>query len=181
MANNRMTNPYTDRNISGSKLNRKIELNVIRYTGNDMISRDISKFVDVIFDNFKDIENNKQLNHNTNEITRILISPKSITILCVYDKQIIGYLIGELTVVDDLKQLMHIMYIFTSPAHRSKGIATYLLNLIGKYARELNINTLSLTFDTYNKHLEKFYLNNNFIYDSNLRSYQRYDMLVKYI
>jgi GNAT superfamily N-acetyltransferase len=166
-------------NNKESKLDRKID--VIRYTGNDMNSRDISKFVNIIFDNFKDIGNNKELNHNTREITRILISPKSITILCVYNKQIIGYLIAEITVVDDLKQLMHIMYIFTSPTHRSKGIATYLLNLIEKYSREININTLSLTFDTYNKNLERFYLNNNFIYDSNLRSYQRYDMLVKYI
>ena len=163
------------------KANSYRKIDVIRYTGNDLNSRNISKFANIIFDNFKEIEDDEELNHNIREITRILISPKSITILCIYNKQIIGYLIAEITVVDDLKQLMHIMYIYTSPIHRSKGIATYLLNIIEKYAKELNINTLSLTYDTYNKNLEKFYFNNNFTYDSNLRSYKRHDMLVKYI
>lgn len=156
-------------------------INILRYTGNDLIERNLTKFVEIIFNNFDDISNQPELNHNKREILRLLTSPNSICIIATYKGQIIGYLIAEITSVDNFGQLMHISYIFTSPMHRNKGVASYMLNKIQSYAEELNINTLSLTFDTYDKSLERFYLNNNFVYDDNLRSHQRHDMLVKYI
>jgi len=60
-------------------------------------------------------------------------------------------------------------------------MATYMLNMIQQYAQDQNIDTLSLTFDTYNQGLTKFYFDQFFEFDPNLRSYQRYDMLVKYV
>lgn len=156
-------------------------INVLKYSGNEMSDRDIRKFVDIVLDNFKDLSDSPSLGHNRREITRLLISPQSLSIIATYKGQIIGYLLADITSTDDLKQLMHIYYLYTSPLHRNKGIATYLLNKIQSYTKEFNIDTLSLTFDTYNKPLEKFYLNNGFVYDDNLRSHQRHDMLVKYI
>ena len=74
---------------------------------------------------------------------------------------IVGYLIAEETIYN-MRKLMHIYYLYTASIHRGHGIATKLLNLIQEYALEYRINTLSLTYDTYNKSLTKFYLNNYF-------------------
>ena len=168
-----------DRDMGYSKEPRLVYL--LRYTGIDLGQRNMKKFTEIIYKNFEEINDITSLKHNRSEILRLLTSPKSIIIIATINRQIVAYLIAEITIIENLRQIMHISYLFTSPVYRSKGIATYLLNLIQIYAQEQNINTLSLTFDTYNKSLEKFYLNNYFVYDSNLRSYQRYDMLLKYI
>jgi GNAT superfamily N-acetyltransferase len=154
---------------------------ILRYVGDELAKRNLKKIVEVIYKNFEELETTMSLNHNRREIARLLTSPKGICIIATIGRQMVGYLIAELTVVENLRQLMHIAYLFTSPVYRGKGVATYMLNKIQTYAQQQNITVLSLTFDTYNKPLERFYLNNNFFYDSNLRSYQRHDMLVKYI
>lgn len=156
-------------------------IHVLRYTGDELASRNLFKIVETVYQNFEELANTAKLNHTRREVTRLLTSPKGTCIIATLNGQIIGYLIAEITVVENLKQLMHIYYLFTTPVYRSKGIATYMLNMLQTCAQQLNINTMSLTFDTYDKPLEKFYTNNYFTYDSNLRSYQRYDMLVKYI
>jgi RimJ/RimL family protein N-acetyltransferase len=153
----------------------------LRYMGNELANRDMRKLIDVVYINFEHLDKIPELNHTRQEIDRLISSPKSITIIGVINGSIVAYLLAEITATEDLRQLMHIYYIYTSPNHRGKGIATYMLRLIEKYAQEFNITTLSLTFDTHNKKLEQFYLNNNFVYDSNIRSYQRHDMMVKYI
>ena len=168
-----------DRDAGYSKERRTIH--ILRYVGDQLARRNLYKFVDIIHYNFEALANVPELKHDQNEIARLLTSPKGICIIATLNGQIIAYLLAEVTVVENLKQLMHIYYLFTSPVYRGKGIATYMLNFIQVCAQQLNINTLSLTFDTYDKALERFYTNNNFTYDSNLRSYQRYDMLVKYI
>lgn len=161
--------------------NTQKTVQLLRYTGDDLEKRDMRKFIEVIYRNFEQLNDVPELKHTYREIARILTSAKSIIIIAMIGDRMIGYLLAEVTTVDNLRQLMHIYYLFVSPMYRKRGVATYMLNLIEKYAQELNINTLSLTFDTYDKKLEEFYLNNYFMYDSNLRSYQRYDMLVKFV
>jgi len=153
----------------------------LRYTGNNLANRDMSKLIDVVYGNFESLDERPELNHTRLEIDRLLSSPKSIIIIGTINKVIVSYLLAEITSTEDLRQLMHIYYIYTAPAYRGKGIASYMLNLIEKYTQELNITLLSLTFDTYDKKLERFYLNNDFMYDPNMRSYQQHDMMIKYI
>lgn len=156
-------------------------VHMLRYVGDVLARRNLTKFIEIVYRNFEELDDISELKHTRREIARLLTSPKGVCIIAVIQGQIVGYLIAEVTVIENLKQLMHIAYLFTSPVHRGKGIATYMLNIVQIHAQQLNIATLSLTFDTYDKPLEKFYLNNYFVYDSNLRSYQRHDMLVKYI
>lgn len=153
----------------------------LHYTGDDLYDRDMRKFVEVIYRNFEELLDCPDLKHNYEEIARLITSSKAIIIIGIIDNFIVSYLIAEIIVTENLRQLMHIYYIYTSPIYRNKGFATYMLDLIQKYADKLNITMISLTYDTYDKNLERFYLNNNFFYDPNLRSYQRYDMLVKYV
>jgi RimJ/RimL family protein N-acetyltransferase len=160
---------------------KRLTVTFNRYTGSVLAKKNIEKFVSSVYRNFDDLSNVSELNHNEREIARLLTSSKSVIILGTIDGVIECYLIAEITIIENLKQLMHIYYLFTAPVYRGRGLSTRLLNLIQKYAKELNISTLSLTFDTYNKELERFYANNHFVYDENLRSLQRYDMMVKYI
>jgi RimJ/RimL family protein N-acetyltransferase len=96
------------------------------------------------------------------------------------DDIIIGYVIADVNIYN-LKKIMHIYYLFTAPLNRGRGVATTLLNLIQKYAYEQNIDTITLTFDTYNKDLTRYYMSNGFNFNPEMRSYQRHDMFVKNI
>lgn len=153
----------------------------LRYTGDKLANRNMRKLIETIYKNFEQLDENPELKHTRKEIDRLIKSPRSIIIIAVINGVIVGYLLAEITMVDDLKRLMHIYYIYTALNYRSKGIATYMLDLIGTYTQEANITTLSLTFDTYDKKLENFYINNGFVYDPNMRSYQRHDMMVKFL
>jgi len=155
-------------------------ITILTYTGDDLYKRDLRKFIEVVYRNFEEIADVEELNHNRKEIARLLTSPKSIILVALLDRKIIGYLIAEETEFN-LRRLMHIYYLYTAPIHRGNGIATYLLNVIQKQSQKINIDSLSLTYDTYNKNLTKFYYENNFNVDYELRSNKRYDMLVKNI
>lgn len=168
-----------DRDAAYSTKRRTVH--ILRYVGDELAKRNLTKIIEIVHYNFEELADVPELKHNRREIGRLLTSPMGICVIAIINGRIVGYLIAELTIVDNLRQLMHIAYLFTSPVYRSKGIATYMLNFIQSCAQKLNVNTLSLTFDTYDTGLEKFYTNNHFVYDSNLRSYQRYDMMVKYI
>ena len=158
----------------------KQEIKVLWYTGSNMQNRDIRKFVEVIYRNFEELEPIRKLNHNRTEIKKVLTSPTSLILIAMKGESIISYIIGDLVVYNN-RLLFHIYYLFTSPGYRNRGVATFLLNQVQDYADVYDCSALSLTYDTYDKKLTKFYLSNGFTYDPELRSNQRYDMLVKYI
>lgn len=157
-------------------------INFLVYTGDVLAKRDLRKLIEVIYRNFEELGDIRGLKHNRFEIADVLTSKGSVTIIGVMNGVIVCYLIAKPTVYpDSRRELFHIYYLFTSPAHRGNGAGTYMLNMIHKIALENDIYTLSLTYDTYNKTLTKYYLQNGFEYDDEIRSYKRYDMLVKYL
>lgn len=178
-----MSGQYNNSNSSGQKIQRENQgdvVHILTYTGNQLARRNVSKLVTSVFKNFNTLEFVSSLKHNKREIARLLTSPLTVILLAIKNKTIIGYLIAETTIYEN-RTLLHIHYLYTVSVHRKKGLASYMLNMIQQYAQEQNIPTLSLTFDTYNQGLTKFYFDQYFEYDPNLRSYQRYDMLVKYV
>lgn len=167
-------------NNSSSPPNLGNVVHILTYTGNQLAKRNMAKFVTAIFKNFNNLEYVSSLNHTTKEIARLLTSPLTIVFLAIKNKTIISYLIAETTVYNN-RTLLHIHYLYTVSVHRGNGMATYMLNMVQQYAQEQKISTLSLTYDTYNQGLTKFYFDQFFEFDPNLRSYQRHDMLVKYV
>lgn len=159
---------------------RNREVGVLWYTGGNMQNRDIRKFVEVIYRNFEDLGEVNILNHNRKEIKKVLTSPTALILAAILDNTMIGYLVADLVVYNN-RTLMHIYYLYTGPAYRSKGVATFLLNQVQDYADVYDCSALSLTHDTYQHKLTKFYLSNGFTYDPSLRSRMRYDMMVKFI
>jgi GNAT superfamily N-acetyltransferase len=178
-----MSGTFVNRGITKidelNSLERK-EIHVLWYTGANMQNRDIRKFAEVVYRNFEELEPTRKLNHNRTELKRILTSDTSLTLVATFNGSIISYLIGDLVEYNN-RMLFHINYLFTAPSYRDKGVATFLLNQLQDYADVYNCKALSLTYDTYNHGLTKFYAANGFTTDPELRSNQRYDMLVKYI
>ena len=156
-------------------------VNLLVYTGNVLRSRDLRKFIEIIYRNFEDIAITPELSHNRRTIDEVMKSPTSITLIAEIDKIIIGYLLANIVNIDNNRKYMHIQYLYTSSYYRGNGIATKLLNTIHQYASITGLDRLSLTFDTYDKNLEKYYLSNGFVYDNELRSYKRHDMMIKFI
>jgi len=154
------------------------EIQIQEYYGTDLLKKDIRKLRDVIYKNFEEIADIEELNHTSSEIYRILTSSMTIIFFAIYNKKIIGYIIAELHELGG-KRILHINYLYVVPLYRKNGLGTYLLNRITQSGIDYNADAISLTFDTFNKKLERYYFENYFNYDSNFRSKQRYDMLVK--
>ena len=152
----------------------------LRYDGKQLKFRYLYSFIDIIYKNFEYLDGNNKLIHTRESIESVLLSESSIIIIAILENSIIGYLIADIINFKSYK-LMHIYYLYTVPAYRGIGIATYMLNLIQKYTIEFNVYILSLSCDTYDKSLVKFYMDNYFDYDVRFRSFERYDTFIKNI
>lgn len=164
----------------GINSNEKRIIHFYKYPGKILQKRDLRKLVDVIYRNFQHLEKVQGINHTRLELTKLLTTNTSLLIIAMHKDSIAGYILADV-VINNMRPLMHIYYLYTSPYYRGNGIATYMLNMIQDHASDNDISVLSLTYDTYNKPLTKFYMGNKFNYDDELRSYQRYDMLAKHI
>jgi ribosomal protein S18 acetylase RimI-like enzyme len=156
------------------------EIHIKWYTGSSLRNKDMRKFVEVIYRNFEYLAKYKELDHTREDILKVLTSKTSLLLVATYKGSIVSYLLADL-VGYNKRLFMHIYYIFTSPSYRSNGVATFLLNNVQNYADVFNCSALSLTYDTYNLQLRKYYRSNGFRIDNELRSGGRFDMLVKLI
>lgn len=156
------------------------EIQIKWFSGSNLKNKDMRKFVEVIYRNFEHLKNFSEVKHTREEIMRVLTSKTSMLLVATYQGSIVSYLLADL-VGYNKRLFMHIYYLFTSPSYRSNGVATFLINSIQQYADVFDASALSLTYDTYNLKLRKYYRSNGFRMDSELRSGQRFDMLVKLI
>ncbi len=152
----------------------------LRYNGRSLSSQNMITLARIIFTHFLQLEDVKGVDHSFESVYDKLISPQSVVVLAVNNQSIIGYVIAEPTLYD-MQNLLHIYYIYVIPSFRNKGVATRLLKMVENYAHWIGINRISLTYDTYNDNLTKFYRDNHFDFDDTIRSFQRYDMLVKHV
>jgi len=155
--------------------NEKIPVHIKCYNG--FQNKDIRKFVEIVYKNFEEYNKYPELNHHRKNITKILKYPKSIVILALNDNKIIAYLIAS----NISNNIMHVFYLFVTPVRRKSSIATYMLNIIQEKTFYESLNILSISVDTYNKENEKFFIDNNFNYDDNYRTYNRYDFMIKHV
>lgn len=153
------------------------------YTGNDLTNKQKYKISDNIFFIFRKLRENPELQHTREEIYNNLSNNNSILIVAVIrinnNYQIVGLLLA--TPVQEIPNLLHIYYIYTAADFRNVGIATKLLEQLYGMGKRNKYTKISLTYDTYDNKLTKFYFRNQFYFDPTLRSYKRYDMLVRAI
>jgi len=141
--------------------------------------KDITLFVDLIYDNFIELSRYKKLLHTKEKIKENLLDNNSIVFIIMDNNKIISYLIGNIMTLDDARKILFISYIYVSDTHRNKGLGSLLLENAEKIAKLNKCIGIMLIYDTYDKNLVRFYETRGFMLDINLRRYERHDVFYK--
>lgn len=122
----------------------------------------LNLFISTVFNNFNELYNFPKLNHNKQEINRLLFSANFTGFLILYNNHIIGYLLGE-NIIYDNESIFFINYIYVSPIFRNKKLGGKLLEYAKMHTIKNNYNKILLICDSENINNLNFYKKNNFI------------------
>lgn len=137
----------------------------------------IDDFVKVVYNHFIDLSNYDNLKHTEEEIKKMLNSENFRGYVIKYNnKYIIGYILGEITHLNDGRDAYFISYLYTASNFRKMGIASKLINRIKMEMKKQFIYTLMLICDTDNTKLVDFYMKKGFMLDLLLRRYEKHDV-----
>jgi ribosomal protein S18 acetylase RimI-like enzyme len=136
-------------------------------------------FVDTVFKNFMNLYDFPQLNHNKNEIFRLLNSETFHGFIIFYGNKLIGYLLGEIVNYNNMN-LYFINYVYVSTVFRDKKLGTQLINNASEYARTQNMEGVSLMCDSENEKNMHFYNKLGFVLSDN-RLYQKHELFIKHL
>lgn len=163
-----------------TELSNNVNTNKIVIISHDTLkNNNLKLFTDVIYKNFIHLSNNTELKHTKQEIYKVLKSNNAQVYLIMKNKSIVSYLVGEITKLNDGRNVLYITYLFTSDKFRNYGLASKLLKLSDEICSKNNLDGIMLVCDTENDYIYNFYLMKNFMPDMILRRYSKYDVLFK--
>lgn len=136
-------------------------------------------FGNTILNNFIELSQYPNLNHNLKEIMRVIKSQKSIIMFKMFKGKIIGYMLGEILNLNDGRNVFYITYIYTSPVFRGKGIASQFLNKISEIVRSKSLDGILLTCNSEDQEVYTFYEKRGFMPDLVLRTYDKFEVMFK--
>lgn len=137
----------------------------------------LSNFVNIIYNNFVYLAKYPQLNHNTNEILRLLTSNKSYIITVMYNNLMVAYCITEIMKLQDGRNILFINYLYTGSKYRRHGIASQIIKKMILYAKYKHLDAVILVCDTDDTRVMDFYFKRGFMYDMVMRRYDKYDVI----
>ncbi len=137
--------------------------------------------VDIIYNNFSDLNDEPKLNHTPEAIKKTLDSKEAVLLLFIENGKIGAYLLGEIMILEDGRKVMFISYIFVAKDLRTSGVGTKLLQIISKIATDKYCDGVMLIYDTTQKKLRRFYDKNGFMLDFQLRRFEKHDVFYKII
>jgi ribosomal protein S18 acetylase RimI-like enzyme len=137
--------------------------------------------VDIIYNNFSDLNDEPKLNHTPEAIEKTLNSKDVVLLLFIENGKIGGYLLAEVMILEDGRKVMYISYIFVAKDLRTSGVGTQLLQIISKIASDKYCDGIMLIYDTTQKKLRRFYDRNGFMLDFQLRRFEKHDVFYKII
>jgi len=147
----------------------------------NMTKKNSTKFVNMLYTNFIDLQSYPELKHNKTELTRLVLSKSAVIVLYLVNNKIAGYIVAELMVLNDKRKVIYVNYIFTAKKFRNKGIASKLMSYIEDMAFDLKYDGVLLTCDTDNTQVLDFYMVKGYLYDIMLRTHKKHDILYKNI
>jgi ribosomal protein S18 acetylase RimI-like enzyme len=150
------------------------ELSICVYSN---VNKKTDLFENVVYNNFIHLAQDPDLKHTVQEIHRIFTCDGLQLYLCILNKKIVAYLLGEIMTLNDKRNVLYITYIFTAPKYRNKGIASMLLNKAEEIAKLKDLHGILLTCDTEDKKVYDLYIKRGFMLDFHLRRYTKYDVL----
>lgn len=139
------------------------------------------KFINMIYTNFIDLCDCKELKHNKQEIMRLITSQNIKILLIIVNKKIAAYLVGEIMVLNDGRKVFYINYIFTGKYFRKQGFGSKLLKFVEKLTKKFGYDGVLLTCNTEDDKIYNFYLMRGYMPDLVLRQYKKHDILYKKI
>lgn len=144
---------------------------------------DPTPFATLIYKNFQYLEKEPVLNHNIDEIKKLLTNENFIGLL-VYDNngKMIAYLVGEIKHLNDGRITYYITYFYVAPMYRHKRIGSKLLQLlINKCKQNWGVNYITLTCDINDRKLLEFYKKRGFDVDIMLKNGGRHEIYTLYL
>lgn len=137
----------------------------------------MNDFINVVYNHFIDLANYANLNHSVQEIKKLLTSDNFKGYIVKHkNKYIIGYILGEITHLNDGRDVYFITYLYTASNFRKLGIASKLINHIKTEMKKQFIYTIMLICNTDNSKLVDFYMKKGFMLDLLLRRYEKHDV-----
>lgn len=140
-----------------------------------------NSLADTIYNNFIYLSDVPQLQHNKQEISRLLTCDEMDGLLVFHENKLIAYLIGEIKVIQDGRYVYYISYVYVTPNFRKHKIGTKLLYLIENKCSKMGVKFILLTCDSNDKPAFNFYLKNRFVHDPVLKSNTSHQVLIKYL
>lgn len=138
-------------------------------------------FIDVIYNNFLNLDKQEGLKHTKDEIKRLLTSQSMVGFL-VHDKDIlVGYIVGEQINLNDGRLVFYITYIYTAKKYRNKGLGEKLVKYILQKVKKIGLSFVVLKCDGTNEKVCKFYSKRGFVPDPVLSSNGKHKVLVYYL
>jgi len=96
------------------------------------------------------------------EYIMFLASSSNVIFVAEYQNVIVGYILGEITKVDENKSKVHIMSFGVLPNFRKHRVGTKLMNKIIEHAKSINHNIMSLYVHAENHAGISFYKKHGF-------------------
>lgn len=147
----------------------------------DIIKQDLTLFVDIIYNNFIELETQPKLSHNKDKILESLQSPNAVLILMLDKKTMAGFVLSEIIELDDRRKVLFVSYIYVAKTLRTNGIGGKLMDIAESFASKNNCIGVMLIFDTHNASLVRFYEKRGYMLDINLRRYEQHDVFYKVV
>ena len=141
------------------------------------IISDVTPFASVIYNNFKYISQFPELNHNIEEIKKLLTNNKMMSLFIYNKKSIIGYLVGEYKILNDGRSTYYVEYMYIAPKYRNRKLGTQLMSILNNKCKLNGIKYITLTCDSLDKKVYNFYLKRGFKLDPSLNTNSRHRVL----
>ena len=146
------------------------------------ITGENSKLIaDIVNKNFINVVDDIEIQHDENEIKRVIESKNMYSIFAFDGKDMIGYLLGEI-IESGNKTCLHIQYLYIISTHRCKGIAGTMMKLSEEDVRnKFNVKKITLTCNINHKYNYVFYEKKGFCKDNLYKSNSNYCVMSKNI
>lgn len=154
-------------------------MSVVIINKNKLASSKLELFTDVIYNNFIELQNVKELSHDKQTIYETLKCNDAQVYLILVNKKIASYMVGKLMTLNDGRRVVYITYLYTAQQFRKHGYASKLLKLAFKISSTNMLDGVMLTCDSENQSVYNFYINNGFMPDVFLRTYGKYEVMYK--
>lgn len=152
---------------------------IVTLTAKDLKNQNKTLLINNIYKNFLELASDPRLNHSKSEIQKILDSDGAVLFLILDNNKIIGYLLGEVIDLQDLRHVLFISYIYVVKFMRNKKLGCKLMSYAISYGIEQRCDGIMLIYNTSDRKLERFYDKYGFMLDFHLRRYEPQDVFFK--